>query len=71
MAEMMTLRQMREMALGEINSKIDQMEKGRRQKPPFPAHWFAQQDDILRFRRCVLFLIEQQIKGRQAESEAA
>jgi len=72
MAEMMTLRRMHDKAIGEINSKLDQIEKGRREKPPRPMHWFAQQEDLLEYRRCVLFMIEKEMAARRsAEGEAA
>lgn len=68
MIELMTLRQMHDKAIGEINSKIDQMEKGKREKPPRPDFWFMQQEDLLHYRRCVLFMIEKEM-SRRVDSE--
>lgn len=71
MAEMMTLRQMHDKAIGEINSKIDQMDKGRREKPPRPVHWFMQQEDLLHYQRCILFMIEKEMASRRKEEGEA
>lgn len=68
---MLTLREMYDIASGEVWSKTDQIEKGRREKPPRPAHWFAQQERILQHRMQVVKLIEKEISARKAEGEAA
>lgn len=68
---MLTLREMMDMATGEVWSKTDQIEKGRREKPPRPAHWLTQQERILQHRKQVVKLVENEIERRKAEGEAA
>ncbi len=68
---MLTLREMHDMAKGEVWSKADQIAKGRREKPPRPAHWVAQQERLLEYRKLVVKLIEQNMASRLKEGEAA
>ncbi|WP_455296433.1 hypothetical protein [Brucella pituitosa] len=68
---MLTLREMHDMAKGEVWSMEDLIRKGQRSKPPRPDNWIAQHQRILQHRRQVVKLLDQQIDARKAEGEAA
>ncbi|MFV0800583.1 hypothetical protein EGJ57_04570 [Brucella anthropi] len=68
---MLSLRQMHDIAIGEVRSMEDLLRKGQRSKPPRPENWVAQHLHILQHRKQVVKLIEQQIEARKAEGEAA
>lgn len=68
---MLTLREMHDIARGEVFSMEDLIRKGQRSKPPRPDNWIAQHQRILQHRKQVVKVIEQQIDARKAEGEAA
>ncbi|MDR6432004.1 hypothetical protein [Brucella pseudogrignonensis] len=68
---MLTLREMHDIALGEVFSMEDLIRKGQRSKPPRPDNWIAQHQRILQHRKQVVKLLDQQIIARKAEGEAA
>lgn len=68
---MLTLREMHDIARGEVSSMEDLIRKGQRSKPPRPDNWVAQHQRILQHRKQVVKVIEQQIDARKAEGEAA
>lgn len=61
MSAVLSLRQMRDAAIGEVGSMIDLIEKGKRAKPPKPPHWFSQHEYLLQHRRQVVQIIEADI----------
>ncbi len=68
---MLSMRQMLDIAKGEVWSMEDLIRKGQRSKPPRPENWIAQHQLILQHRKQVVKLIDQQIDARKAEGEAA
>lgn len=68
---MLTLREMHDIALGEVFSMEDLIRKGQHSKPPRPDSWIAQHRRILQHRKQVVKLLDQQIIARKAEGEAA
>lgn len=68
---MLTLREMHDIARGEVSSMEDLIRKGQRSKPPRPDNWIAQHQRILQHRKQVVKLLDQQIDARKAEGEAA
>ncbi len=68
---MLTLREMQDIAKGEVWSMEDLIRKGQHSKPPRPENWIAQHMRILQHRKQVVKLIDQQIDARKAEGEAA
>lgn len=68
---MLTLREMHDIAKGEVWSMEDLIRKGQRSKPQRPENWIAQHLRILQHRKQVVKLIDQQIDARKAEGEAA
>jgi len=70
---MLNLREMHDIAKGEVSSMEDLIRKGQRSKPPRPDNWIAQHQRILQHRRQVVKLIEKDIAEyvRKAEGEAA
>lgn len=68
---MLNLREMHDIAKGEVSSMEDLIRKGQRSKPPRPDNWIAQHQRILQHRKQVLKLIESEIARRKAEGEAA
>ena len=68
---MLTLREMHDIAKGEVWSMEDLIRKGQRSKPPRPDNWIAQHQRILQHRKQVVKLLDQQIDARKAEGEAA
>ncbi|HCH72378.1 MAG TPA: hypothetical protein DFK19_10840 [Ochrobactrum sp.] len=70
-ALMLSLRQMLDIAIGEVRSMDDLLRKGRMSKPPRPDMWIAQHERIRQHRLQVVKLIEAEIDRRKAEGEAA
>ena len=68
---MLTLREMHDIAKGEVWSMEDLIRKGRGTKPPRPENWVAQHERIRQHRLQVVKLIEGEIDRRKAEGEAA
>lgn len=68
---MLTLREMHDIAKGEVWSMEDLIRKGQRSKPPRPENWVAQHERILQHRKQAVKLIETEIDRRKAEGEAA
>lgn len=68
---MLTLREMHDIAKGEVWSMEDLIRKGQRSKPPKPEGWMAQHQRILQHRKQVVKVLEQQIDARKSEGEAA
>lgn len=68
---MLNLREMHDIAKGEVSSMEDLIRKGQRSKPPRPDNWIAQHQRILQHRKQVVKLLDQQIDARKAEGEAA
>lgn len=68
---MLTLREMHDIARGEVFSMEDLIRKGQRSKLPRPDNWIAQHQRFLQHRKQVVKVIEQQIDARKAEGEAA
>jgi|GEM_PF-1684250 len=68
---MLTLREMHDIAKGEVWSMEDLIRKGQRSKPPRPENWIAQNSRILQHRKQVVKVLEQQIDARKSEGEAA
>ena len=68
---MLTLREMHDIAKGEVSSMEDLIRKGQRSKPPRPDNWIAQHQRILQHRKQVVKLLDQKIDARKAEGEAA
>lgn len=68
---MLTLREMHDIARGEVSSMEDLIRKGQRSKPPRPDNWIAQHQRIVQHRKQVVKLLDQQIDARKAEGEAA
>ncbi|MBC8718797.1 hypothetical protein [Ochrobactrum sp. Marseille-Q0166] len=68
---MLTLREMHDIARGEVSSMEGLIRKGQRSKPPRPENWIAQHQRILQHRKQVVKVLEQQIDARKAEGEAA
>ncbi|MBV2144216.1 hypothetical protein KUG47_12000 [Falsochrobactrum sp. TDYN1] len=68
---MLTLREMHDIAKGEVWSMEDLIRKGQRSKPPRPDSWIAQHRRILQHRKQSVKLIENEIDRRKAEGEAA
>lgn len=68
---MLNLREMHDIAKGEVSSMEDLIRKGQRSKPPRPDNWIAQHQRILQHRKQVVKLLDQQIGARKAEVEAA
>lgn len=67
---MLSLRQMRDIAIGEVRSMEDLLRKGRTSKPPRPDMWIIQHEQIRKHRLQVVKLIEREIESRKAGSEA-
>ncbi len=68
---MINLRQMHDIAVGEVRSMEDLLRKGRASKPPRPENWFIQHELILQHRKQVVKLVSDTIAARKAEGEAA
>ena len=68
---MLNLREMHDIAKGEVSSMEDLIRKGQRSKPPRPDNWIAQHQRILQHRKQVVKLLDRQIEARKAEGEAA
>lgn len=68
---MLTLREMRDLAIGEVYGMQDLIRKGQNAKPPRSDYWVQQHERILLHRQLVVRLISQQIELRKTEGEAA